>query len=215
MHHSPCFEMLFYLAATLAIATRTVVLPLALFFIALTAGAYLRWPIFDFIGNPMIFEFLFGVIVSRLPRDGRVGLPLILGAIGLFAVSPLWIFHGSIATSAASAGYRAIFWGFPSALLVYGALCLEHRFARAAWSLPVLLGDASYSTYLFHIPLVQFSPFAWPVKFAAAMVGGLIAHLLIERRVLSSRPRLHQRHSATTGRIGHIKPGDRLEQGSV
>jgi peptidoglycan/LPS O-acetylase OafA/YrhL len=41
-------------------------------------------------------------------------------------------------------------WGIPAALVVYGARSLDDRFAGRAFDLPVLLGDASFSIYLFH-----------------------------------------------------------------
>lgn len=171
------FEFLFYVAAALALITRYTV-PLALFGISLVAGAVLRWPVFDFIGNPMIFDFLMGVAIARLPRIEWLGWPAVAVGVVALAFSPLQIYLGETAISAATSINRVVFWGIPVAALVYGALCLESYFSRARIS--VLLGDASYSIYLFHIPLVQFVTTPWPVKFAIAIAGGVVMHFTVD-----------------------------------
>src|SRR5205823_2956261 len=68
------FEMLFYfaLAGSMRIGVKSV---LALFGIMLVGAALVRAPIFNFFGNPMIFEFLFGVAIAKLPKDKRLALP--------------------------------------------------------------------------------------------------------------------------------------------
>lgn len=181
------FEMLFYLAATVALLTRWTV-PLALFGIALIAGAILRWPIFDFIGNPMIFDFLMGVVIARLPRFTHMGWAAVSAGALALAVSPLDVYLGETAITAATAISRVVYWGIPMALLVYGALCLERYFSDKGPA--VLIGDASYSIYLFHIPVVQFLPVAWPVKVAAAIATGIAMYLLIERPIQRMREQI-------------------------
>jgi peptidoglycan/LPS O-acetylase OafA/YrhL len=66
------FELLFYVAMALGMRTRAAV-PLTLFGVALAAGALTHAPIFDYVGNPMIFEFLFGVGIAKLPRREHWG----------------------------------------------------------------------------------------------------------------------------------------------
>jgi peptidoglycan/LPS O-acetylase OafA/YrhL len=70
-----------------------------------------------------------------------------------------------------------LWWGVPSVALVYGALQLEHLAAR----LPplVALGDASYSLYLFHLPVTMFVQ--GPAAAALSVVAGLGIHRFIER----------------------------------
>lgn len=178
------FEMLFYISTALALLTRPLV-PLILFGIALVAGVATRLPIFDFVGNPMILEFLMGMAVAKLPRDARFGGALVILALALFAISPLQIYVGETAISAATSISRVVFWGFPAAALVYGMLCLEGKYRFAP--ILVLIGNASYSIYLFHIPIVQFAPFHWTVKLCAAIAGGCLIHLFVEQPIQRSR----------------------------
>jgi len=78
-----------------------------------------------------------------------------------------------------------VFLGIPLATLVYGALCLERYLSRV--TIAILLGDASYCIYLFHIPAVQFFPASWPVKFVAAVAIGVAAHYLIDNPIQRAR----------------------------
>ena len=71
-----CFEMLFYAAMALALATRPAV-PLAMLAITLVLAQTTNVDLFAFTGNPLILEFLAGVIVAKLPRNERIGLPLL------------------------------------------------------------------------------------------------------------------------------------------
>src|SRR5262249_22713544 len=78
------FEMLFYFAAALVLVDRIWLYVL----LALHALAFLlraNWPVFQFLGNPLVIEFLFGVVVARLPmcRIAVLGIPI--GIIALIA----------------------------------------------------------------------------------------------------------------------------------
>ena len=100
--------------------------------------------------DPIILEFCFGMAIALAYRAGLRLSPafvwlLILAAIAAFAATTVW---------GASAPWRALAWGAPSAAIV-AALVLSSRVAPAG---PVgrvfgFLGDASYSIYLTH-PLV-------------------------------------------------------------
>src|SRR4029077_800634 len=87
-----CFEMLFYACAALALVERR----WAFAIIGVYGIAFaLRpiGPIFQFLGNPLVLEFLLGIGISYLPkwRLGICALPfgaiLLVGA-GLFGVAP-------------------------------------------------------------------------------------------------------------------------------
>jgi exopolysaccharide production protein ExoZ len=180
------FEWLFYLSIALAMRTRPL-LPLALFGVAVVAGAITHAPVFDLIGNPMIFEFLFGVMIARLPRARSFGLPLLLIGVAGLAVAPLSLCRAEVAATAAISIWRVIFWGIPAALLVYACLCLEDRFTHRIFAPLMLLGDASYSIYLFHC-LVTFGIVPWPFEAAGGICLGIAAYWFVERPLIRLKP---------------------------
>ena len=97
---------------------------------------------------------------------------------------------------------RVIVWGVPAALLVIGALSLEHaRLFR--WRALIAGGDASYALYLFHVPVMEglyqglihegvdlhsrtrFVALREVVLLATATLAGLLIHSTLERPILS------------------------------
>ena len=177
-----CFEMLFYAAMTLALATRPAI-PLALLAVTLVLAQATNVDFFAFTGNPLILEFLAGVVIAKLPRDERIGLPLLAMAAAGFAIAPLDFFTLFIADNPHVAVLRALFWGLPAAMAVYACLCLDRRFASRSWNIPVLLGDASYSIYLFHLTVINILELNWIAEIFASIACGLIAYWLLERRI--------------------------------
>jgi exopolysaccharide production protein ExoZ len=194
------FELLFYVSLALALVTRPVV-PLIGFVLALAAGQLGGGPLFDFVGNPMITEFLFGVVVARLPRDGRYAPLLLIVAAACLTVAPLSMFPAEVAISAKASVWRAVFWGIPAALVLYAGLSLERLFSHRTFNPLVRLGDASYSIYLAHPLVIVFAKLPWPLNFAAAVGFGLLVWRFIERPIQRAKPHmaglLHQRHATT------------------
>ena len=183
--------MLFNAAMAVAIATRPA-LPLALFAMCLVLAFATDIGLFGFIGNPLILEFLAGVWIARLPRDGRFGLPLIAIGIAAFAVSPQDFFSLDIATDPTPAAFRALFWGVPAALIVYGSLSLDRSFGHRIWNVPILLGDASYSIYLFHLVIINALTFYWVWEIFISIAGGLAIFWVVERRIPEFRKDLRR-----------------------
>jgi exopolysaccharide production protein ExoZ len=181
------FEMLFYVSIALGMTTRWIV-PMMTFAIALTVGAFVRSPLLNFIGNPMILEFLFGVALARLPRDGRTGGILICVALVCFAFAPMVIYPADFATDAHRSLWRVLFWGVPAAMLVYGMLSLERSLAGSLFDPIVALGDASYSIYLVHLSVIILIPGAWPLAFLLSVGAGVIVHRYVERPILRMKP---------------------------
>ena len=95
----------------------------------------------QFLQNRVVIEFLMGAGVYVVTRRNvtRGGLPIML--LGFI----LLIFGRDLLPMTAS---REVYWGIPSALILYGIVASEWRLRYSA-SL-VLLGDASYSLYLTH-----------------------------------------------------------------
>jgi len=181
------FELLFYLAMTAAIATRAAV-PLALYALFLAGALATSSPLLHFLGSPTALEFLMGVLIARLPRRPALGVLIPIG-FALFACTSPGIGDVEASLGPQWALRRALLWGVPAALVVWGTLSLDRVFKHRAFDVPVALGDASYSIYLFH-PLVAYGfDLAWPARVLLAAGIGWAMHLLVERRLLRLRKR--------------------------
>ena len=179
------FELLFYGAMTLAIAGRAW-LPLIAYAMLLVGALTTASPLLHFVGSPMALEFLIGVVLAKLPRRPALAL-LIPAAIFALAFTSSGLGDVEASLSPGWALKRAIEWGLPAALIVWGALSLESLFEHRAFDVPVTIGDASYSIYLFH-PLAAYGlSFGWPVRLALAIGTGIAVHLLVERRLIAIR----------------------------
>lgn len=182
------FEALFYVAIATAMISRWTV-PVAAFTAALIIGILTRWPMFDYLGNPMIFEFLFGVAIALLPRRRWLAPWLMVAAIGCFIVAPLDVYQVEIATDAHRAGWRALSWGLPAAGLVYAAVSMDDAFANRLLNPLVRLGDASYSIYLTHLAIVMFFAVPWPLAFIASVLMGVLVWWYVEKPIQAAKPR--------------------------
>jgi exopolysaccharide production protein ExoZ len=143
------YEIFFYAVVTLALAA---VLPVyravGLLFLTLYVGLHLLVPaaaapggVAYFLGNPLLFEFVLGLLLAEFAVGGRTRVldwTIALAAIG-----------SSIAIEGVS---RLVFAGVPAALLVWAAVKTErwtsrHRVMHALGK----VGDASYSIYLLQV----------------------------------------------------------------
>ena len=195
------FELLFYLGMTLAIATRAAV-PMLLYGLFLVAALTTASPLLHFVGSPMALEFLMGVLVANLPRRAALGL-LIPAGLALLALTSAAIGDVESSLGPQWALWRAFQWGLPAALIVWGALSLEPWFERRIFDVPVAIGDASYSIYLFH-PLVAYGlSYSWPVRLILAAGAGWAMHLLVERRILRARKLWPANRSAPASLVKH------------
>ncbi|MEO7410937.1 MAG: acyltransferase [Sphingomicrobium sp.] len=189
-----CFEMLFYVGAALALATKCKWLPFAI--AGMAALLYQWWPgaLLGFVGNPMILEFCAGLALTRLPRRAGVAGAAIPVALLLFALSPAALLaDGALAIDAGQSALRVAWWGVPSLLLAYAALTFEIAFAGKAWDGAVLVGDASYSLYLTHVLPALILSWWWPVESLAILALGVAVHLAVEKPLLKrlGRPADH------------------------
>lgn len=151
------FEVLFYLGTAIALRSRAYV-PLAAFVAAIVLNNFIRSNLLNFVGNPIIFEFLMGIALVQLPKSSRLAPLLIVLSVILFAFSPVSIYNGHATRSADYAMCRVLLWGVPSALLVYGCSALENCFQSGFFRIPVVLGNASYSIYLWHPLFLRYAP---------------------------------------------------------
>ena len=145
-----CFEALFYAATALVLWRRKLIWPVLAVFA--TALAIRSGPVLNYLGNPIIIEFLMGVGLTRLPKWR--------GAIALIPVAlvVIWVFGTAGYSSELNvpdflngtmAWRRVLLLGLPAAMIVWGALQIDVRPGLFTY-----LGDASYSLYLTHLPIV-------------------------------------------------------------
>lgn len=188
---SLCYEMLFYYSATIALATGRgrwlIGIFLALFALNLVYPSALA----GFLGYPLIVDFLLGLAVGKLKLDARIGgAALGMGAVLVIIAPASYFVQHTLGVSDVSTVRRVLYWGVPSAMVVYGALSLE-RFAR--FTPLVVLGDASYAIYLTHMISILFAGHG-PIGLGVSIMVGLCAHVWIEKPLL----RLRHRFSART-----------------
>jgi exopolysaccharide production protein ExoZ len=144
-------------------------------------------------------EFIMGMLAAVLLQHGvsrRQSLLAIVLGVGLLAAGIFW--YDEIGTL--NAVLRRVYWGTVFSLIVLGACAVESRRSLKLPRVVLLLGDASYSVYLFHTSFLDVSLLAWTSLMPApkpigqltlvaigmvALLGSIAIHLVLERPVLS------------------------------
>jgi exopolysaccharide production protein ExoZ len=163
-----------------------------------------------FYSSPIIFEFLFGVAVAVLYRQGvrigasfGVGLVLIgLAAFGLLGTGLLGALGGL---------HDPLRWGLPAAAIVAGAVLAPELPRNRAILAAGAIGDASYALYLTHVLVTHIAgnvarlvPVSFPdsptaviaffvLTAAAAVLLALVLFRFVEAPVLDMSKRLTTR----------------------
>ncbi|PXA84188.1 acyltransferase [Nostoc sp. 3335mG] len=154
-------------------------------------------------------NFFYGAAAFWLYRrlDDRWGVPVF--TIGLAMLVTLGLLHGgydSIETQQAAPFWLMLI-GVPFALLLLGAVLVERRYRRRPPAILLLLGEASFATYLVHSAVIsamcqilhRYAPGELPPHMAfvltlmTAMLIGVAAHMLVERPVLRLVKRIEMR----------------------
>lgn len=136
------YEMLFYTVAALALAlARRAWICAAFVMLALVLSG--RGTDF-FLQNPIMIEFVFGMMIGAFLYDRKAFRWLFAGSAVVLATLP---FHG--------AAWRVWVFGIPSALLVSGSIALDLDKPYRERLFPVL-GNASYSIYIVHVLVISF-----------------------------------------------------------
>lgn len=192
------FEMLFYTCATFFLLNRRLGLGLLAAYPWAVLGAFvLGWPILRFAGNPIIAEFIFGLVIARTnSRHRRAGAASIIGGVVLLTVTasaigmPQYVYD-------ISQPARSIVWGIPAAMIVWGALQFEDVLKGRIVSALSYGGDASYSIYLTHgltIWPLRAAVQSWWIASLVAIGLGLLCYRFVERPLLRlSRSMVKQR----------------------
>jgi exopolysaccharide production protein ExoZ len=181
-----CFEMLFYwlIAAGLYFKRSWGVAPVLL--AAILLNALTAWPLFQFVGNPLVLEFCAGLLILQIPKNRSAGVVAIILALAIFAFSPALKVESEHLMDLQLNLVRVAMWGVPASLAVYAALCFDGWFGKWA-DAPVFIGDASYSIYLSHYLVNLVLLIWWPARIAAMIVVGSAMYLAIERPIVGWR----------------------------
>lgn len=173
------YEMFFYALFALSLILREqfrlATMAVALGGLAVAGALFSPSGIAGFYSDPVIVEFLLGMAIARFrPKAHWLLLPL--GFVALI------LFDGH--------GHRLFTYGIAAAAIVAGALSLEQKLPH--WHLPALLGDASYSIYIFHFMLIGAFVKIWqidgvdnawfaPLALLFVLPIGLLIHLALEK----------------------------------
>ena len=201
------YEVMFYAAFGLALVLpRSWFVPLACAWAGACAYQALTHPgatgtiTPDYPLRPFVLEFLAGCAVAVVVRHGVLGGTRAAVAVGAVWFAAATVLEALKVTNAVGApAVRVLLFGVPSALWVYAFVAREQR---TGLGLPRWLqrtGDASYSIYLFHYPVlfaVTFLTLHWGhrtrphLAWAALTVGGGVAagflmHHLAEKPLLA------------------------------
>jgi exopolysaccharide production protein ExoZ len=201
-----CFEMLFYAVMTLVLATRwhrsAFVAALLCYILCWIGRDATAASAFQFLGNPIIVEFLFGVGIAIVARrvPARLGAAMLVVGLGGLLLS-LLSDYGAISElenilDGELSAARVLQWGVPCALIVAGAVTMPKWGAGAGMGAMVYLGGTSYSLYLAH-PLAIYglehllrplgadhSYLAVALAIAVSVAAGLLVHEWLEKPLI-------------------------------
>jgi exopolysaccharide production protein ExoZ len=85
-----------------------------------------------------------------------------------------------------SSGLRVALFGVPAVFIVFGAIQCESLFEGALVRMAAYLGDASYSLYLFHLPVffvighfLAYIGYVYPWLFVIAPIGAIVTSVVV------------------------------------
>ena len=186
-----CFEMFFYLLLAFALATRLKpVLFLSLTMLSLVLAGFFRqssWPAITTLCSPLLLEFLAGFLLGRAAATGSWVKLRLAAPCGLLALALMLLMPFSLASP-----LRVLFWGTEATLIVWAAVSLEPTLHQWWPRWAIFSGEASYSLYLVHLPLISAlsrHSASWHLGFPAFLLLSVVlsfalaaaVHLLVEK----------------------------------
>lgn len=143
--------------------------------------------------NPMVFEFLAGILLARARVSGLRWSTVVGSAVFLLSIVLLYL--GSLQSPASPFwSWRALWMGLPAASLCAATvLTVERSGSSTIRRFLALLGDASYALYLTHpfslaLMLMLGQGLGLPISWdwvgtgcVMAVAGALVFHLVLER----------------------------------
>jgi peptidoglycan/LPS O-acetylase OafA/YrhL len=150
------YEMFFYVCFAAALAVRgKVVRTLTVGLGLLSAVGFFyneSWPAFFSLLNPLLLEFLSGLLLGRAVQLGRSINKRAAGVLGCIALAVLFV-----VPAPHTLPMQRLLWGVLSFFVVQGAVCWEDSLGGRVPSWALLIGDASYSIYLAHYSAIHLS----------------------------------------------------------
>ena len=147
------YEVFFYLVFAIALSVKfmqpiysTAILLLTLVVLGGIIGP--ENPSITFYTAPIIIEFIFGMWIAKLYIASRVLQPKYAVLVGVTAVTMLIM--GANLPKGQFDLNRLLYWGVPSALLLYSVVSMEGWLTSVPITFLKEMGDASYSLYLSH-----------------------------------------------------------------
>ncbi|EIF30979.1 putative acyltransferase [Burkholderia sp. Ch1-1] len=211
-----CYEMFFYLVATICMVIFKGRARLATFLIMIVVSIVpiqvpFAQPGVHYLSD-LCLEFCAGLAISeivlrKVEINRNSGVPLIAAALVTFSIN-------HIANSAS----RPMSWGIPATMLILGALSFDTLgWLQGKWAR--LAGDLSYSLYLVHVTTIQAFDFvskktgfdvyqnpilALLIVVPSSILIALFIHLYVERPVLKIlRKRFMSRNFASLKSTSH------------
>lgn len=201
-------EVLFYILFGLVIWRRPLGTAILGAWFALSALSYAIVPVSLLLAHPEHIGFLFGMVGCYLVRTARIPVPGTLFLIGLAGFATCCVLAGYVQVAPdlnrvvedpAARGLLLPLFLF-STLMILGMVEMERSFGFSSPAVFRFLGDASYSIYLLHFPVVvvlvkllhgaraeRFLPY--PVLFVlivvVATLAGIVFHVAVERPLLA------------------------------
>lgn len=192
-------EMLFYALFSVSILSRkmgTILFGVWLLMIAYIAVDPSGFP-WKFFGRQQNFEFFLGMAAAWYVRHRTVRAPLGVAALGVVIFVAFGL--AEIYTAFPARQWEALGYGLGSMLVILGVVGAERAGDLRIPSLLRLLGDASYSIYLVHMPLLSvmarglratglhFGEGNWLLFIlmaGLACAGGVLFHVVVERPLM-------------------------------
>jgi peptidoglycan/LPS O-acetylase OafA/YrhL len=134
-------------------------------------------PWLNLIANPICCEFLLGIVAGLAAIRGNYGKPYAWLATGL-------VLFAAEAPFGFSVGWWRVLQAVPLAFVLFGAVGLEQHARIAVPGFLSKWGDASYATYLWHVPVLAIlglaaarvfhAPASRPAEIAVLALGFIV-----------------------------------------
>jgi peptidoglycan/LPS O-acetylase OafA/YrhL len=175
-------EIMFYAMFAIAIVSaRTGVLLFAIWQMACLANTLFGTPQFPYgvVFSSYNLLFAFGLIAAYLFKTRQCSRPGLVALGGIAAFLAIGV-HQAFAVAPVAKDAHVIGYGFASAVILLGACTYERTHGLRAPKLLDTIGDASYSIYLLHLPLLSlFAKALFASRLAAVLPQTLSLILLL------------------------------------